>query len=78
MGTIDQARAGPAGFDKSGFLCPESGRIAPQSEGRTLHTRDYLVPRLPTLSKTQTQKTHISQEEETQIQNKNPSPWGCL
>lgn len=30
---MNEAPAEPAGFDKSGFLCPESGRIAPQSEG---------------------------------------------
>lgn len=63
---MNKAPAEPAGFDKSGFLCSESGRIAPQSEGALCaHTCDHLVPQLPTLSKTQTQKTHISQEEET-------------
>lgn len=37
-GTKGEAPAEPAGFDKSGFLCPESGRIAPQSEGGPLCT----------------------------------------
>lgn len=67
------------GLTNLGSCVQKVGELLPKVRGALCaRTCDHLVPQLPTLSKTQTQKTHISQEEETRIQNKNPSPWGCL